>query len=119
MTRDSFEATAEGGADYVLSPTHPKNISPSPTNSSRGVNTELLTPNRNGVHYNDDSKDRDPTISDSSKFDGFIEMGQVGSRPTRTPTPIDDQHAEILIEKSSGCSCFGWFGKRKRIKSLD
>mmetsp|Transcript_26949 Transcript_26949/g.23738 ORF Transcript_26949/g.23738 Transcript_26949/m.23738 type:complete len:320 (+) Transcript_26949:1100-2059(+) len=122
LARDSYdededEDEEENGTDYILTPKQEKNISGSATNSSRrGVDTELL--NKNGP-YDDDSKDKDPTISDTSKHnDGFIEMGVIGagSRPSRTPTPIDDDDAEILIEKSSGCSCFGWFGSGKKKK---
>lgn len=120
LARDSYdEDEEEDGADYVLSPKQDKNISGSATNSSRrGVDTELL--NKDGP-YDDDSKDKDPTIS-SSKHNDYngIEMGAIGSRPSRTPTPIDDDDAEILIEKTSGCSCFGWFGggKKKKKKNL-
>merc|ERR1712228_885953 len=58
------------------------------------------------------------------KHSGFIAIGgtnntlRTGSRPSRSPTPISDADASILIEKTTGCSCFGWFGKKKKKKNV-
>ena len=127
MARDSYDEEEEeeedtphgggGGGDYILTPQDKAFDGSRTTSSNKGVDTGLL--NKNGPSYDDDSKDKDPTISDTSKNDhDFIELGKTGSRPSRTPTPIDDHDAEILIEKSSGCSCFGWFGKKKKNKNI-
>jgi len=104
------EETATRG-DYVLSPQQTQQRSLS-TSSTKGVGTDLLNT------HTDDSKERDPTNGFIS-IQESIEMGNTGSRPSRTPTPVRDDDAEILIEKSSGCSCFGWFGKKKKKKNTN
>lgn len=60
-----------------------------------------------------------------AKHSGFVSIGggmdtamKMGSRPSRTPSPIRDADASILIEKTTGCSCFGWFGKKKKKKNI-
>jgi len=52
-----------------------------------------------------------------TKHAGFVSIGDTKSRRSRTPSPIRDSDASILIEKTSGCSCFGWFGKKKKRKN--
>merc|ERR1712244_52349 len=37
------------------------------------------------------------------------------TRPSTTPSPIyNDNDAQIIIEKTSSCSCFAFFGKSKK-----
>eukprot|EP01083_Nonionella_stella_P003537 10187_1 len=48
-------------------------------------------------------------------------LGPTGSRPSRTPTPLSEIEAEILIEKtqqSASCGCFGFFGKKNKKKNI-
>ena len=46
------------------------------------------------------------------------ELNETNARPSRTPTPVADADAEILVEETSGCSCFGWFGRKKKKVGL-
>eukprot|EP00483_Globobulimina_turgida_P005260 UN05270 len=100
------EVHVENG-DFVLSPE--KNMSPTDSVSShkRGPDAKLLHGSSSNVS----------TDSNSSAITGFIDIEMMhrqrktGSRPEREI--FDETDAEILIEKTSGCSCFGWFGKKK------
>merc|ERR1719491_268213 len=42
---------------------------------------------------------------------GELQFVATGTRPSRSPTP------EVVTPRDSGCSCFGWFSKKKKEQS--
>ena len=77
--------------------------------SRKTADTGLLHKN----HFHDDELE--------VKHSGFIAIGggnTTAMMTTTDSTPISDADASILIEKTSSCSCFGWFSKKKRNKNI-
>jgi len=73
---------------------------------------DYVMPNGQGTTSNGASK----RVVDMSPIN--TEITGTNARPSRTPTPVRDEDAEILVEETSGCSCFGWFGRKKKTVGL-
>ena len=96
---------------------------PEPQNETPRGDYVLGATSQRHHHHNTNGQSSHHSATNSGTKKRVVDMSPIntefnGARPSRTPTPVADADAEILVEETSGCSCFGWFGRKKKKVGL-